>query len=162
MKACRKCGDEIPKFIIYEGHKKNFQNRSFCLKCSPFKQHNTSATNPTGPNGAICRCGESDPIMFYSYRPKDCRKCHTNAVNARAVQQKADARKHMGGKCQACGYCAFEAALQIHHKDPLIKDEKFVGWRGWSWGRILKELETCVLLCANCHTAFHAGEKIVW
>jgi hypothetical protein len=29
--------------------------------------------------------------------------------------------------------------------------------RGWSWDRILVELGKCMLLCKNCHAAFHKG-----
>jgi predicted HNH restriction endonuclease len=29
--------------------------------------------------------------------------------------------------------------------------------RGWSWESILIELKKCILLCKNCHAAYHAG-----
>ena len=68
----------------------------------------------------------------------------------------------MGGKCnnKNCGLlynnenaCVF----QLHHTDP--KKKLFpVNTRtliNYSWEKILKEINKCVLLCANCHFTKH-------
>lgn len=69
---------------------------------------------------------------------------------------KIKAIAHFGGCCLRCGYTACIRSLQFHHKDPSQKDFTISG-KSVSWGRILQELEKCVLLCANCHGEIHAG-----
>ena len=66
-----------------------------------------------------------------------------------------------GGKCERCGYCANSCALQFHHTDP--KKRKFSisakGLIGKSKKAIARELQNCVLLCANCHIETHHPDK---
>jgi hypothetical protein len=63
-------------------------------------------------------------------------------------------------KCSSCGYDKYKEALDIHHLDPKIKDKNFSSMRGWSIDRITNELKNCILLCKNCHTAYHCGYNI--
>jgi hypothetical protein len=51
--------------------------------------------------------------------------------------------------------------LQFHHELPREKtvDVASVVKRGWSLKRLLKELSSCVVLCANCHAKLHWNEK---
>ena len=59
-------------------------------------------------------------------------------------------------KCAECGedhsYC-----LEFHHLDPSEKEitvTKAIQQR-WSWDRIMREVDKCVVLCANCHRKLH-------
>jgi hypothetical protein len=67
-----------------------------------------------------------------------------------------------GGKCQipSCGYNKCIEALEFHHLDKDEKEEKpsQVILR-WSFERAKKELDKCILVCANCHREIHAAEK---
>lgn len=38
---CKKCGDSFVINIKINGKYHNLCNRKYCLKCSPFKKHNT-------------------------------------------------------------------------------------------------------------------------
>ena len=105
-----------------------------------------------------CACGEKNPAKFYGHRKTLCGKCHSQYTLKLGQQKKDKARKHLGGKCVACGFNKYNSALAIHHKDPATKDSKFSSMRSWCWERIEKELKGCVLLCHNCHGAYHAGE----
>lgn len=61
-------------------------------------------------------------------------------------------------KCVGCGEDCPDC-LDFHHKDNTKKEleiGKCVQY-GWSRKRILKEIEKCVTLCANCHRKLHAG-----
>jgi len=49
------------------------------------------------------------------------------------------------------------ACLDFHHRDPTKKEitiSKAID-AGWSRERILKELEKCDVVCANCHRKIH-------
>lgn len=107
----------------------------------------------------LCKsCGETDPKRFYGHKRGICGTCQ-NKYNIRQGQKKkAYMREKLGGKCKECGFHKFPSALDIHHIDPEQKDVAWNTARGWSYNRIDKELENCVLLCANCHRAVHCGE----
>ena len=59
-------------------------------------------------------------------------------------------------RCADCGE-QHPATLQFHHLN--AKDKAFtIGdalTRGFSLDRIKKEIEKCIILCANCHTIRH-------
>ena len=68
------------------------------------------------------------------------------------------AKQYKGGKCVLCGYNKYLGALDFHHLDPTQKGFE-ISTRGLtrSWEKIRKELDKCVLVCANCHRELHAG-----
>lgn len=63
---------------------------------------------------------------------------------------------YKGGKCEHCGYCKCDKALEFHHRDPSEKDFG-ISYKGEtrSFDRIKVELDKCILLCANCHREEH-------
>jgi hypothetical protein len=69
--------------------------------------------------------------------------------------------KSMGSKCVCCGYNKCHAALHLHHLDPNEKEFSFgkIKANPKSWGKIIKELRKCVLVCGNCHAEIHYGER---
>lgn len=77
-------------------------------------------------------------------------------VSQRRKMLRARALDYMGSKCQICGYQRCMASLHFHHPDPSAK-EFTVASRLTSWDRIRRELDKCVLLCANCHGEVHDG-----
>ncbi|MCW1887974.1 MAG: HNH endonuclease [Candidatus Moranbacteria bacterium] len=76
------------------------------------------------------------------------------AKRRKAMRQKAI--EYKGGKCTRCGYKRCFDALEFHHidgrKDFGISQDGLTR----SWARIEKELEKCILICANCHREEHA------
>ncbi|MBU1034786.1 hypothetical protein KKD42_03250 [Patescibacteria group bacterium] len=80
------------------------------------------------------------------------------AVAKRRKKVRDNAVAHKGGKCQICGYHTCNAALEFHHPNPEIKDFSIsADGMTRSWKRVVKEIEKCILICANCHREFHAG-----
>ena len=59
----------------------------------------------------------------------------------------------------ACKLCSenHPATIDFHHRDPNVKIRAIseVIRRGWSKEKILKEIEKCDVLCANCHRKLH-------
>lgn len=86
-----------------------------------------------------------------------CGKCANQRVIAKGRLNRRKALDHLGGACRICGYKQYECALDVHHLNPKVKDANFASMRGWSWPRLSKELEGCILLCKNCHSALHGG-----
>lgn|SRR3989338_5693498 len=62
----------------------------------------------------------------------------------------------MGSECRLCGYKKCISALEFHHKNKekdfniadLIKNS--------SEQNVLKEVQRCILVCANCHRELHS------
>lgn len=61
----------------------------------------------------------------------------------------------MGGCCQTCGGVFPAAVFDFHHVGEKDANPSYLISNG-SVERIAKELERCVLLCANCHRIEHA------
>ena len=101
------------------------------------------------------KCGETNPEKFYGHAKQTCAKCHNKKNIGR--NNRLIAVELLGGKCLECGFDKHSCALDIHHLDPSIKDKSFRNMRSWGKDRILKEIESCVLLCRNCHALVHAG-----
>ena len=60
-------------------------------------------------------------------------------------------------KCERCGFDN-HVALDFHHIDPALKDRNISSavLQGWSLKRVMKEIDKCIVLCANCHRIEHA------
>ncbi len=142
-RLCRKCNEQIPWRIKIGDKFKSLQNRKFCLRCSPFGQHNTSKIDPK----------ERKKKRWESYSQKE-RDSITKCLYRRGLERKLVLVKMKGGKCQKCGYYGSLRGLSFHHRD---RREKLFGlslnhlWSK-SWDKILTEANKCELLCANCHT----------
>lgn len=61
---------------------------------------------------------------------------------------------YKGGKCELCGYNKSLRALQFHHTNPNEKDFNIGGITTLN-EMIMKELDKCILVCANCHSEIH-------
>jgi len=65
-----------------------------------------------------------------------------------------------GGRCQICGYDKCIDALHFHHVNPA--DKKWCpsdAINKHKYEDTVKELEKCILLCANCHAEVHSKPK---
>lgn len=85
------------------------------------------------------------------------RKTNIKSVTEHRRRKKVRAVEYKGGKCRVCAYKRSMAALQFHHLDPSQKDFGIGHAAAWAWDRIKKEIDKCVLLCANCHIEVHNG-----
>ena len=59
--------------------------------------------------------------------------------------------------CQVCGYNRCLPALEFHHVDPSKKQGLVSVQGGMSFTVLFRELEKCIVVCANCHREIHAG-----
>jgi len=171
MKNCLLCGDLIPNWIKIDGKRKNISSRKYCLKCSPYKKHNTKKLhlNSNSEKFKKCKsCGKKQSIDKFrkrtdreNLRVPYCKKCQNKEMliryKKRHYKLKLKAVKYLGGKCHVCGYSKNIHVLDFHHKNPKIKKGEFIKFK--SEARIEKELDRCVLLCSNCHRELHYNVK---
>mgnify|MGYP000644676537 CR=1 FL=1 len=108
---------------------------------------------------------------------KECVICHKIVINPKKSQfigqtcskcrekyriflMKQKAVEYLGGKCSICGYNKCNRALDFHHINPEEKDNTISSLYNYSWDNIKKELDKCILLCANCHRELHTKERL--
>lgn len=99
-------------------------------------------------------------IIITSGNRRRCVKCRSLSVQKRRIKVKQLALDYKGNKCTYCGYTKCTHALVFHHVDPKQKDFGIAS-KGLtrSWNKVKKELDKCILLCANCHFELHEKEK---
>jgi hypothetical protein len=162
MPICTKCNKEFPNRVNIDGKIKIINTRKYCLECSPYGEHNTKQIEISPRNITHkCICGETNPDKFYGKKRSFCSKCHNKYTIKVGNEKRKKAIEYLGGKCIKCGYDKYYGAIDLHHVDPTKKDSKFKNLRGWSWDRILKEIQNCVPLCCRCHVEEHYCNTLV-
>jgi len=109
-----------------------------------------------------CMCHLELPAdQFYSRGSKrkdsyaHCKKCHVNYMLRRWQKLKIKSIDYLGGKCVDCKQVYHPAIFQFHHIDPSQKESSWKRFRYRKWEKVVKELDKCILLCANCHCLRH-------
>lgn len=113
----------------------------------------------------ICtKCGKELPIEDFYWRDKargrrrsECKQCHNNYVKKQYQKNKDYLNQIKSSKkCMKCGeerpWC-----LDFHHINSDEKEENLSRMTNHQRKKedIDKEVEKCVVLCANCHRDFH-------
>lgn len=89
-----------------------------------------------------------------------CKQCSHKRITIKGKQIKMKMVEYKGGKCLDCKLSAGEnnvCVFDFHHLDPKTKDVNYNTIRWKKWETITKELDKCVLVCANCHRLRHAA-----
>lgn len=104
------------------------------------------------------RCSQCGMIKkyteFYSKRKicKDCTKQNEREKYLYYRKQLNDYKQECA--CQKCG-CNKFYMLDFHHVNPEEKEAKISDLSRVKIENITKELNKCIVLCANCHREFH-------
>jgi DNA-binding CsgD family transcriptional regulator len=77
-------------------------------------------------------------------------KSHRKKIKEKLVDYK-------GGSCELCHYNKCIEALEFHHRDPAQKDFGISEYTHLKWDNIVKEVDKCIMVCANCHREIHNG-----
>jgi hypothetical protein len=114
------------------------------------------------------KCGQERPIEDFYWRNKakgirrsDCKYCHNNYVKEKYLE-KHETIESLKSQCK-CAKCGENRGylLDYHHIDPSIKDSGISQMlaNNRKYDDIIKEINKCVVLCANCHREFHYLKK---
>ena len=108
-----------------------------------------------------------DPAKRKSYQASYHKKWH-QANNTSRKQQIKERKRKLKQRFKdykeglSCFRCGFEGkgnpwAIELHHKDPTEKTElvSYLVSHGYSWERVMEEIEICDPICANCHRKEH-------
>ncbi len=119
----------------------------------------------------VCQiCGQEFEPGYKAYTRKYCYSCSPaqnrneqgkfcHQQNPIRVAIKKELVKYKGGKCERCGYNKSLYALHFHHVNPNEKDfslsEYFKKSSKIDMDLFKKEIDKCILVCANCHAEIH-------
>lgn len=131
----------------------------WCSKCEnflPLENFHKDNGNKFGYFYCCTRC-------HYIFSSKSESRLKYNRVTRKRNRKllKAHYKKLLGGKCARCGYSNSFSALDWHHVDPLLKQNnvsQLVDSVARDDKEMIDELDKTILLCANCHREFEAGE----
>ena len=84
-----------------------------------------------------------------------CKRCFNKYCAERWKKRKQIIIEERGGVCFDCK-CSFHySVFEFHHLDPLQKEFNWSRARKLTENKMRKEVEKCVMLCANCHRLRH-------
>lgn len=157
MKICETCGQRIPPKLMVNGKlRKTSGKRVLCYDCSPFQER--KERDQFGKIHNICeKCNKHyEYIRKKGHTMKLCGTCRIGQYRKNlAVKYKLE----NGGKCSICGYSKCLAALHFHHKNSKDKINIVSRLYNRKSEVINKEIEKCILICANCHAEIHFNMK---
>lgn len=88
---------------------------------------------------------------------------HRTKINAGLkklrLRNKRKGVAYLGGVCSKCKYVYPLCVYDFHHTNPAEKEIPANRLMHYKWSTVKKELDKCVLLCANCHRIEHHGVK---
>jgi hypothetical protein len=130
-----------------------------------------------------CSCKIEKDLKEFSFKNKkkevysrECKVCHNiynkkwykkhtqeriDYARERTVELSQKLKKYKRDlKCKNCNESHI-STLDFHHRDSKEKDFSISEMirKGYSWERILKEIEKCDVLCSNCHRKLHYIEN---
>lgn len=83
---------------------------------------------------------------------KDCVKANEKERYKARVQEIQEFKQTLG--CKKCGETR-SYLLDFHHRDPKEKDFCISDFSRTPLSSLMKEIEKCDILCANCHREWH-------
>lgn len=106
--------------------------------------------------------GMTEYVYVQSEKRYRCVKCRSAAVQKRREKTKKLLIEYKGGHCEICNYNRCLSALEFHHLDSNEKDFG-VAEKGYtrSLEKNKKEVDKCILVCANCHREIHEGLIVI-
>lgn len=123
-----------------------------CRKCEEIKPLADFHPNKTCSKGVVgtCRvCTRERISKWYS----DNRSERQEAANRRSRDRKREAVIQFFDRCKDCKQSFPDYVYEFHHLDPNEKDVN--PSEAFSSPKWEKELDKCVMLCANCHRIRH-------
>lgn len=122
------------------------------------------------PKWIICKCQYCEKEFSY-YRTsstirKSCYDCvpegkgNDAALIRRLIKKKAV--QYKGNKCYCCNKKYPYVVYDFHHLDPSQKDFNLGNKTSTvKWDIVKKEIDKCILVCANCHRQIHNKDIII-
>lgn len=136
---------------LLDRQKKYDEGLHWCSNCKEYKPAEQFNNHRNGKFGKHHYC----KVCHRARRDQGKQK---QSMNQRNRTLSAYYVKEAGGCCQKCGYKEFIPALDFHHINRHEKEYRpkaIIISNNHELTR--RELDKCVLLCANCHRGYESG-----
>tara|TARA_R110000868_G_scaffold307171_1_gene568627 strand:- start:11 stop:946 length:936 start_codon:yes stop_codon:yes gene_type:complete len=166
-KSWEKLKKEIDKCILLcsnchrEEHQRIDDRIELENNIKPFIISNFSDSILTGKNTGETSCYICDKVITEENLASKkhtplCKSCNSKRAVNLAKNGKKRCVDYMGGCCSICEYEKCTRALEFHHTDPNKKSKDYnKKFKFWNFDKQKKELESCILVCSNCHREIH-------
>lgn len=137
-KCCPRCQENKDSSLFRNG--KDGYLYPLCKSCTHKKRYEELKNNPTK------YIREMERVRVYS------------ELKRKEIGERIDQIKKEKG-CYICKYNKFASSLVFHHINPSEKTKEIsvMVVEMKKIEAIREEMDKCVVLCCNCHTALHAG-----
>lgn len=132
----------------------NMKKCSTCGEVKNITEFNKNKSTKDGLQKQCKSCRKTQQKKYYSSHKSDViKRAKEHRSHTMAKWNKFKSKL----ECQVCGE-NHPPCLEFHHLDPSEKDfEISQKCRDMTFEKILKEVEKCAILCANCHRKVHSG-----
>lgn len=133
-----------------------------CNRCKEEKDLEAFSIHRARPDGRQVTCKEcyktlnNQSYMNSSSSRKQKvaeRRNRVKAENKEIIKKVKD-----DNPCCFCGETE-HCCLDFHHKDPTQKEFEISNSMKKNKGKLVEEIDKCVVICSNCHRKHHAGLK---
>ena len=156
-KTCAKCHTTKPISEFHKDSRQRSGTTSRCKKCTI--AYKKDYYHSQGGKQIVAKHREKyrEKIKEYSKKYRE-----NNRNSPFKNKRKLEFCIYKGGCCAECGFEATEktiAAFDFHHVNPSEKEYTPSDMLMFEKSKVVKELDKCILLCANCHRIFHFNEN---
>lgn len=142
----------------YKVNKNNTETHKQCPQCKEVLARSNFHISRSEHDGFSTYCKKCSVVKDASAYQKQKDK-----LQLKRLELKKKCVDLLGGKCSRCGYDEFLAGLDFHHingKDLNVATLIARSARNTDsqLNRLFNEVEKCILLCRNCHNAYHAKQ----
>lgn len=129
-----------------------------CYKCKETKEFSLFKINYGRQVEGIIKyaniCLDCNTLAFTKWRTEN-KEVYNERFRARRLDRKKRAVEYKGGKCEYCNGIFPVECFDFHHVDKESKHKDPGLMMSHSDESLFKELDKCILLCANCHRTEH-------
>ena len=127
-----------------------------CTTCKEWKLFSEFNKNKTKPDGYQYHCRKCERLYKKQYYLANKEKHIAGVKKRKEVTKRIVDEIKKNSSCQKCGE-NHPACLEFHHTNPNGKDDTISVLRSsGSKEKLIRELDKCIILCANCHRKLHA------
>jgi polyribonucleotide nucleotidyltransferase len=130
-----------------------------CGKCKQLKPKIEFAKNSAkkdGLNWQCKKCNDEYQKQWYNKNKKKRIK-QINIWRDNKRQEQIEKINNLKTHCYVCGNRDIRTLEFHHYKSKQENISSMIG--KFSWKNILKEIEKCIIVCANCHKILHSLDR---